>query len=80
MVVVAGLTEVFPSAGRLAPPLIDTLSASVVVQLKVVGSPAVIVVGAAVKLSTLGGGVGAGLTVTVTLEDAVPPAPVAVSV
>ena len=80
VVVVFGLTVLLPSASRLAPPLIDTLSASVVVQVRVAVSPDVIVVGAAEKLSTVGGGVGTGLTVTVTLALAVPPAPVAVSV
>ena len=78
--VVVGLTELPPSAGRLAPPLIDTLSALVVVQLKVAVSPTVIVAVVVEKLSTLGG-TGTGSTVTVTFEVAgVPPAPVAVSV
>ena len=58
--VVVGLTVLSPSTGKLAPPLIDMLSASVVNQLKVASSPAVIVVGAAEKLSTLGAGVGGG--------------------
>ena len=48
--------------------------------MRVVESPAVIVVGTAEKLSTLGGPGGAGFTVTVTPELAVPPAPVATSV
>ncbi len=75
-----GLTELLPLAGRLVPPLIDTLSASVVVQFNVADSLAVIVVGVAEKLSTVGGPGGAGLTVTVTFADVVPPVPVAVSV
>ena len=76
--VVVGLTELLPLAGRLAPPLIDTLAASVVVQLNVAVPPAGIEVGAAEKLSTVGAAGGAGLTVTVALAVAVPPAPVAV--
>ncbi len=75
--VVVGLTELLPPAGRLGPPLIDTLAASVVVQLNVADSPAVIEAGEAVKLSTVGAA-GAGLTVTVRLAVAVPPVPVAV--
>ena len=75
--VVVGLTELLPSAGRLTPPLIDTLSASVVVQLNVADPPAVIEVGVAAKLSTVGD---PGLTVTVTLAVAVPPGPVAIRV
>ena len=78
VVVVVGLTELLPLAARLAPPLIDTLSASVVVQLKVDNPPAATVVGEAIKVSTVGNPGGAGLTVTVTLEVAVPPVPVAV--
>ena len=72
-----GLTVLLPSAGRLAPPLIDTPPASVVVQVKVADCPTMIVAGAAEKLSTAGG---AGSTVTVTEAVAVPPAPVAVRV
>ena len=74
--VVVGLTELLPSAGRLGPPLIDTLAASVVVQLNVADPPAVIAVGVAAKLSTVGAAGGAGLTVTVRLAVAVPPVPV----
>ncbi len=77
--VVVGLTEVLPPAGRLGPPLIDTLPASVVVQLSVADPPAVIEVGVAEKLSTVGSSGDAGLTVTVTFADAVPHVPVAVS-
>jgi len=77
---VVGLPALFPLAGRLGPPLIDTLSAPVVVQLRLADSPAVIVVGVAEKLSTVGGPGGAGLTRTVTFADAVPPVPVAVKV
>ncbi len=73
--VAAGLTEALPSAGRLAPPSIDTFPALLVVQVKVADSPTVIVAVAVEKLSTLGGAGGAGLTVTVTLEVAVPPVP-----
>ena len=53
---IVGLTVMLPSAGRLVPPLTDTLSASVVVQVKVADSPTVMVVGAAEKPSTVGGG------------------------
>ena len=78
--VVAGLNELFPLAGRLVRPLIDTLCASVVVQLKLAGWPAVIALGVAEKLSTVGGPGDAGFTLTVTFADAVPPVPVAVKV
>ncbi len=54
--VVVGLTGLLPSAGRLVPPSIDTLSAPVVVQVNVAVSPTVMAVGAAEKLSTVGGG------------------------
>ena len=84
MVVVVGLTDMLPSAANPVPtPLsIDTpfMSASVVVQVSVAEFPAVMVVGDAEKLSTVGAVGGAGLTVTVTLELAVPPGAVAVSV
>ena len=60
--VAAGVTEPLPSAGRLGPPSIDTLSALLVNQIKTAESPAVIVPGAAEKPSTVGaGGGGAGL-------------------
>ncbi len=75
--VVVGLTELLPSAGRPAPPLIDTLVASVVVQLNVADPPAVIEVGAAEKPSTVGG---AGLTVMVTFAEDAPPGPMAVRI
>ena len=60
--------------------MIDTLSASVVVQLRIDDSPTVIVDGVPEKLSTVGVAGGAEFTVTVTLALAVPPAPVATSV
>ena len=53
--VAVGLTEPSPSAGRLAPPLIDTLPALVVVQFKEAVSPTVIVAGPMEKVSTVGG-------------------------
>ena len=49
-------------------------------QVSVAESPDVIEVGSEEKLSTVGGSGGAGLTVTVTLELALPPGPVAISV
>ena len=69
---VVGLTEMLPSGSRLAPPLIDTLSAPVVSQLRVVDSPAVIKVGVAAKLSmmTL---VSLATTVTTTVSVLVAP-------
>ena len=63
---VVGLTELVPSAAWFGPPLIDTLSALVVVQVSVAASPAVIVASAAEKLSTTGaagGGAGSPLGV-----------------
>ena len=69
----------FPSAGKPATLLIDTLSALVVIHVRVAISPAVIADGTAEKLSTVGGSSAAGLTVTATLQVAVPPGPVAVS-
>ncbi len=78
--VVVGLTEMLPSRGRLGPALITTLSALVVVQLKVTDSPAVIGVGVAEKLSTVGGPGGAGLTVTVTNACDAPDGPMAVRI
>ena len=78
-----GLTVVLPSTETVPTPLsIDTplMSASVVVQVSTAESPAVMVGGEAEKLSTLGGSGGAGLTVIVPFELAVPPAPVATSV
>ena len=74
---VAGLTLIEPFAGCAPTPLsMVTLVAFVVVQLNVVELPAGIVEGDAVKLLTVGN----GLTVTVTVDVAVPPGPVAVSV
>ena len=52
VVVVMGLTELVPSAGKLVPPFKDTMSAPVVVQLKLADSPAVIVVELPVGSST----------------------------
>ena len=75
-----GLTELLPSAGRLGPPSIDTLSAPVVVQLRVADSPTVIEVGVAEKLSTVGAAGGAGLTVMVTFADDAPAGPMAVRI
>ena len=71
-----------PSAGKPVPtPLsIETLSAPVVVQLKLAKPPAVIEVGVAEKLSTLGAAGVPTLTVAVTVDVAVPPGPVAVRV
>ena len=56
---VVGLTELLPSAGRLAPPLIDTLVALVVFQVRLEDPPTVIEDGVALKLSMLTGS-GAG--------------------
>ena len=74
-----GFTVTLPSTATAPTPLsIETLSAPVVVQLRVADPPTVMVDGTAEKLSPVGGPGGAGLTVTVTLAVAVPPAPVAV--
>ncbi len=77
---VPGVTGALPlGASHVPTPLsIDTLVALVVVHVRVEVAPTVIVDGTAEKLSTVGGPGGAGLTVTVTPEVAVPPAPVAV--
>ncbi len=78
--VTVGATTTLSSAARPVPtPLIDTLLALVVVQLKVVDDPSSMVVSAAAKVSTVGTGGGTGLTVIVTLPFAVPLAPVAVN-
>ncbi len=73
-----GETRILPSTVWTVP-LIDTLLALVVVQLKVVDDPSSMVVSAAAKVSTVGTGGGTGLTVIVTLPFAVPLAPVAVN-
>ncbi|MDA1325205.1 MAG: hypothetical protein O3C34_10690 [Proteobacteria bacterium] len=75
-----GFIVTLPSAGRLAPPSIETLSAPVVVQAKVVDPPDVIVSGLAVKLSIVGGTGEAGLTVTVADRVTPPLAPEIVAV
>ena len=72
VVVAVGLTVLLPSAGRLVPPLIETLSASVVVQVRMADWPTVIVVGVAVKLFTVGGPGAAGFTVKIA-EWVTPP-------
>ncbi len=78
--VVVGLTVMLPSRGRFDPPLITTLSAPVVVQFRMADPPAVIEVGVAEKLSTVGSPGDAGLTVTVTFADDAPPGPIAVRI
>jgi len=77
VVVVAGVTLTDPLAGCAPTPLsMVTLVAFAVVQLNVELLPAGTLPGVAVKLLTVGN----GLTVTVTVDVAVPPGPVAVSV
>ncbi len=78
--VVVGLTELLPPRGRMGPPLIDTLSALVVVHVRVEVSLTVIMDGTAEKLSTVGGPGGAGLTVTVTNACAATAGPMAVRI
>ena len=78
MVVDPGVTVTLLSAATVPTPLsIVRLSAPVVIQLRVADPPAVIVGGTTEKLSIVGD---AGLTVTVTVEVAVPPGPVAANV
>lgn len=72
MVVAVGLTVLLPSAGRLLPPLIVTLEASVVAQVNVLDPPGVIEVGDAEKPSIAGGFVVTGFTVKVA-ERVTPP-------
>ncbi len=73
-----GFIVTLPSTATAPAPLsIETLSASVVVQLKVAESPAAIEFGVAEKLSTVGGPGDAGSTVTVTFANYSPPEPVA---
>ena len=71
-VVVVGLTEMLPSRGKLGPALITTLSAPVVVQLKMDDSPTVIEIGVAKKLS-MGGFGELGTTVITTVSVLVAP-------
>ncbi len=74
MVVTVGDTEREPSTATLPTPLlIVTVVALVVAQVRVEDCPALIVAGAAVKLSHFGAS-GAGVTVTVTGQFFVAPA------
>ena len=74
MVVSVGFTVTLPSTPTAPTPLpIDTLSAPVVVQLKVAVPPAVIEVGVAEKLSM--GGAGLAATTVITTVSALLVAP-----
>ena len=72
-----GATDIEPFGSRLdpTPGLMVTLSASIVVQVKVVAFPTMMVAGSAVNVISGGSSI-----VTVTLDVAVPPGPVAVMV
>lgn len=77
MVVVVGVTFVDPLAGKLPNPGMFTELALVVVQLRTAVPPLGIVLGCAL-IEIVGGGFED--TVTVVLDTAVPPGPVAVAV
>lgn len=75
--VAVGLTVIDPEAATVPIPLMETVVAFVVAQVSVAELPAVIVVGDADSVAV---GAAAACTVTVAMEVAVLPPPVAVNV